>query len=124
MSTEIDVPRLRQLALIVRHRSFSKAAESVGISQPALSKNIRSLERTLGEVKKLVRELSSLRESSASEQRKLEDIDARVGVGKDELAIIWSALDRVSDEMCLAAPGRGDQVRPPSAGERRRVGHG
>lgn len=48
MSTEIDVPRLRQLALIVRHRSFSKAAESVGISQPALSKNIRSLERTLG----------------------------------------------------------------------------
>ncbi|HXP67290.1 MAG TPA: LysR family transcriptional regulator [Steroidobacteraceae bacterium] len=48
MSTEIDVPRLRQLALIVRHRSFSKAAESVGISQPALSKNIRSLERALG----------------------------------------------------------------------------
>ena len=48
MSAEIDVPRLRQLALIVRHRSFSKAAESVGISQPALSKNIRSLERALG----------------------------------------------------------------------------
>jgi DNA-binding transcriptional LysR family regulator len=48
MSTEIDVPRLRQLALIVRHRSFSKAAESMGISQPALSKNIRSLERSLG----------------------------------------------------------------------------
>jgi DNA-binding transcriptional LysR family regulator len=48
MSIEIDVPRLRQLALIVRHRSFSKAAESIGISQPALSKNIRSLERALG----------------------------------------------------------------------------
>jgi DNA-binding transcriptional LysR family regulator len=48
MSTEIDVPRLRQLALVVRHRSFSKAAESMGISQPALSKNIRSLERSLG----------------------------------------------------------------------------
>jgi DNA-binding transcriptional LysR family regulator len=48
MPTEIDVPRLRQLALIVRHRSFSKAAESAGISQPALSKNIRSLERALG----------------------------------------------------------------------------
>ena len=48
MSTELDVPRLRQLALIVRHRSFSKAAESAGISQPALSKNIRSLERALG----------------------------------------------------------------------------
>jgi DNA-binding transcriptional LysR family regulator len=48
MSTDLDVPRLRQLALIVRHRSFSKAAESMGISQPALSKNIRSLERALG----------------------------------------------------------------------------
>jgi DNA-binding transcriptional LysR family regulator len=48
MSTVIDVPRLRQLALIVRHRSFSKAAESMGISQPALSKSIRSLERALG----------------------------------------------------------------------------
>jgi DNA-binding transcriptional LysR family regulator len=44
----IDVGRLRQLALIVRERSFSRAAESLGISQPALSKNIRSMERTLG----------------------------------------------------------------------------
>jgi DNA-binding transcriptional LysR family regulator len=44
----IDVGRLRQLALIVRERSFSKAAESLGISQPALSKNIRSMERALG----------------------------------------------------------------------------
>ena len=40
--------RLRQLALIVRERSFSRAAESLGISQPALSKNIRSMERALG----------------------------------------------------------------------------
>jgi DNA-binding transcriptional LysR family regulator len=44
----LDVARLRQLALIVRERSFSRAAESLGISQPALSKNIRSMERSLG----------------------------------------------------------------------------
>jgi DNA-binding transcriptional LysR family regulator len=44
----IDVARLRQLAVIVRERSFSRAAESLGISQPALSKNIRSMERALG----------------------------------------------------------------------------
>ncbi len=44
----LDVARLRQLALIVRERSFSRAAETLGISQPALSKNIRSMERTLG----------------------------------------------------------------------------
>jgi len=48
VSTDIDVPRLRQLALIVRHRSFSKAAETIGISQPALSKSIRILERAFG----------------------------------------------------------------------------
>lgn len=48
MSANIDVARLRQLASIVRERSFSKAAEAIGISQPALSKNIRSLERSLG----------------------------------------------------------------------------
>ena len=48
MGSPIDVGRLRQLALIVRERSFSKAAESLGISQPALSKSIRSLERALG----------------------------------------------------------------------------
>jgi DNA-binding transcriptional LysR family regulator len=48
LNPNLDVARLRQLALIVRERSFSKAAESAGISQPALSKNIRSMERALG----------------------------------------------------------------------------
>jgi DNA-binding transcriptional LysR family regulator len=48
MPREIDVARLRQLALIVREHSYSKAAEAIGISQPALSKSIRSLERALG----------------------------------------------------------------------------
>jgi DNA-binding transcriptional LysR family regulator len=48
LTSPIDVARLRQLAVIVRERSFSKAAESLGISQPALSKNMRGLERALG----------------------------------------------------------------------------
>ena len=48
MVSGLDVARLRQLALIVREHSFSKAAESLGISQPALSKSIRSMERALG----------------------------------------------------------------------------
>lgn len=47
MAKNIDVSRLRQLAVIVREHSFSKAAEAMGISQPALSKSIRSLERAL-----------------------------------------------------------------------------
>ena len=48
MSARLDLSRLHQLAAIVKHGSFSKAAESIGISQPALSKNIHSLERQLG----------------------------------------------------------------------------
>jgi DNA-binding transcriptional LysR family regulator len=44
----MDVLKLRQLAYIIRHGSFSEAAEQLGISQSALSKNIRSLERAVG----------------------------------------------------------------------------
>ena len=43
-----DATRLRQLAAIVRHRSFAKAAEVLGITQPALSRNVKALERELG----------------------------------------------------------------------------
>lgn len=52
--SKLDTARLTQLATIIRLRSFSKAAELLGISQPALSKSIRMLEREL-EVKLLER---------------------------------------------------------------------
>jgi eukaryotic-like serine/threonine-protein kinase len=52
----------------------------------------RDLEQTLGEVKKLVRELASLRESSTSEQRKLEDIDARGRDGRTRFGFAVDAL--------------------------------
>ena len=56
----------------------------------------------LGEVKKLVRELSSLRESSASEQHKLEDIDAR---GRDGRTRFGFAVDALGLD---ASKARGD----------------
>jgi serine/threonine protein kinase len=52
----------------------------------------RDLEQTLGEVKNLVRELAALRESSNSEQRKLEDIDARGRDGRTRFGFAVDAL--------------------------------
>jgi len=45
----MDLKVLRYLVEIVRHGGFGKAAEEVHISQPALSKAIRTLEEELGE---------------------------------------------------------------------------
>jgi DNA-binding transcriptional LysR family regulator len=44
----MDVFKLRQFAAVVKHRSFSAAAQELGISQPALSKVVKSLEKDLG----------------------------------------------------------------------------
>ncbi len=52
----------------------------------------RDLERTLADVKKLVRELSELREASAGEQHKLEDIDARGRDGRTRFGFAVDAL--------------------------------
>jgi serine/threonine-protein kinase len=52
----------------------------------------RDLERTLAEVKKVVRELSDLREASAAEQHKLEDIDTRGRDGRTRFGFAVDAL--------------------------------
>jgi DNA-binding transcriptional LysR family regulator len=43
----LDIRQLRHVAAIGRHRSFARAAESLGISQPALSKSLAVIERAL-----------------------------------------------------------------------------
>src|SRR5690349_14158367 len=44
----IDPRRLIELLRIAQHGSFTKAAESLSVSQPALSRSISILERSLG----------------------------------------------------------------------------
>ena len=44
----IDPRRLLELRHVARLGSFSRAATALGISQPALSKNIAVLERSIG----------------------------------------------------------------------------
>ena len=43
----LDIRQLQHVAAIGRFRSFARAAESLGISQPALSKSLAVIERSL-----------------------------------------------------------------------------
>jgi serine/threonine-protein kinase len=52
----------------------------------------RGLEQTLAEVRKLVRELSEVREASTAEQRQLEEIDARGRDGRQRFGAAVDAL--------------------------------
>ena len=44
----LDLHKLRVFAAVAEHEHYSRAAEAVGISQPALSVHVRDLERYLG----------------------------------------------------------------------------
>jgi DNA-binding transcriptional LysR family regulator len=46
---EISSRDLRLVAMIEHHRHFGRAAEALGISQPALSRSLKALERRVGE---------------------------------------------------------------------------
>jgi DNA-binding transcriptional LysR family regulator len=45
----IDLRKLRHLVAVARAQNFTRAAHSIGISQPALSRSIADLEEALGE---------------------------------------------------------------------------
>jgi DNA-binding transcriptional LysR family regulator len=45
---KIDLRQLRHVLALDRHRSFARAAEAIGLSQPALSRSIQGLERSVG----------------------------------------------------------------------------
>jgi DNA-binding transcriptional LysR family regulator len=43
---QINITQLVTLSLVARHQSFTRAAESMGVSQPSVSQQVRDLERT------------------------------------------------------------------------------
>ena len=44
----IDPQRLIRLAVLIQHGSFSRAAEHLGLTQPALSQSIAQIEKEVG----------------------------------------------------------------------------
>ncbi len=44
----MDIERLREFAEVAKLRSFTRAAEELGVSQPSLSRHLASLEKELG----------------------------------------------------------------------------
>ena len=46
----MEIGHLEAFLMVVQHHSFSRAAESLGLTQPSLSARIISLERELGEI--------------------------------------------------------------------------
>lgn len=45
---KLDLRQLRHVLAIDRHRSFARAAEAIGLTQPALSRSIQALEESIG----------------------------------------------------------------------------
>ncbi|MGD9853955.1 MAG: LysR family transcriptional regulator [Planctomycetaceae bacterium] len=63
----VDVKALRHLVVLCAHRHFGRAAASLGISQPALSKSIQRLEAALG-TKLLERTSGDVRPNGVGEE--------------------------------------------------------
>ena len=45
---KLDLRQLRHVLALGRHRNFARAAEEIGLTQPALSRSIQSLEQSVG----------------------------------------------------------------------------
>lgn len=45
---KLDLRQLRYLLTLDRHRNFARAADEIGLTQPALSRSIQSLEQAIG----------------------------------------------------------------------------
>jgi DNA-binding transcriptional LysR family regulator len=87
-----DATHLRQLATVIRCRSYAKAADVLGISQPALSKSVLALERELG-VKLLERGRFGAVPTPFGEAlaRRSDAVDAELRIAREELKSLRNA---------------------------------
>jgi LysR family transcriptional regulator, carnitine catabolism transcriptional activator len=107
-----NLNRLRSFIAVAQERQFRRAAERIGISQPALSAHIRELEQDLG-VALFSRTTRSVRLTSEGEsflhraQRVLDDLNAAV------LEIRERAQLKHGRVVMAATPTVASQILPP-----------
>jgi DNA-binding transcriptional LysR family regulator len=107
----LNVSRLQQLACVVRCASFSEAAAALGISQPALSRSVRSLERQLG-VKLLDRGRfgATPTEFGLALARHADAVDAELLAARGEIDALKSAR---SGQVCIGCgPSEATRLLP------------
>ena len=82
----MELRQIRYFAAVARRRHFTAAAEAIGVAQPALSQQIRLLERELG-VALFDRSGRRVRLTAAGEAFliRAERIEAEVASAKEEL---------------------------------------
>jgi LysR family carnitine catabolism transcriptional activator len=92
MSTGLSLARIRSFVAVVEEKQFRRAAERVGISQPALSAHLRELEQFLGAAL-LSRTTRSVRLTTEGEKflhrarNVLSDLDAAVLEVRDHVSL-------------------------------------
>ncbi|MBS0518018.1 MAG: LysR family transcriptional regulator [Proteobacteria bacterium] len=98
---ELDVKLMRYAVVLSRHRHFGRAAKTLGISQPALSRGIATLERKIG-VRVFERSRRDVTPTPAGEDvlRMADELVAR--------------LDGMSNRLKLVRDGREGRLRVAS----------
>tara|TARA_B110000093_G_C12937743_1_gene396572 strand:- start:233 stop:1174 length:942 start_codon:yes stop_codon:yes gene_type:complete len=112
---QLNLRRLRLLAQVVRHGSFTDAAESLGLSQPALSKNIRLLEKSVG-VKLLERGRFGARPTvfGLTLVRHSDAIDAELNLARSEIQSL--KLGKAGSVIIGCGPSEASRVLPQAIG--------
>lgn len=107
----LNLSRMQQLASVVRCGSFSEAATELGVSQPALSRSVRSLERQLG-VKLLERGRfgATPTEFGLTLARHADAVDAELLAARGEIDALKSAR---SGHVCMGCgPSEATRLLP------------
>jgi DNA-binding transcriptional LysR family regulator len=100
----LDLRQLRYLRCVVECRSFTRAADVLGIAQPALSLHVKNLELELG-VQLLVRHSRGVSPTSACEtlvERAIEILDELENIKRSMMAT--AQFKSHNDHLAMARP--------------------